>query len=92
MRRVLDTEPGHHPEIPETIHRLLRAMLTTLTYVTNLTETLNHEVAQHKLDQGISEAALLRIFFDLGVFGPETYQEAIIKATEDLGQIDTGKA
>jgi hypothetical protein len=92
MRQVLDTEPGHHPEIPETIHRLLKAMLTTLTYVTNMTEIMNHELAQHKLDQGISEAALLRIFFDLGVFAPETYHGALIQATEDLGQIDTGKA
>jgi len=92
MRRVLNTEPGHHPDIPETIHRLLKAMLTTLTYVTNMSEGMQHELAQHKLDQGISEAALLRILFDLGVFAPETYQQAVIQSTEDLGQINTGKA
>jgi hypothetical protein len=92
MRRVLDTEPGHHPEIPETIHRILKAMLTTLTYVTNLSEGLNHEIAQHKLDQGIADAALLKIFFELGVFAPETYQKALIDATEKLGEIDAGQA
>ena len=92
MRRVLDIEPGHHPEIPETIHQVLKAMLTTLTYVTNLSEGLNHELAQHKLDQGISDAALLKIFFELGVFAPETYQAALIDATEKLGEIDAGKA
>jgi hypothetical protein len=92
LRRVLETEPGQHPEIPETIHKVLKAMLTTLTYVTNVAEELNREVGQHKLDQGISEAAMLSIFTDLGLFGPETYQQAIINATEKLGQIDTGKA
>lgn len=92
MRRVLDTEPGRHPEIPETIHRLFKAMLTTLTYVTNVSEGMQHEFAQHKLDQGIGDAALLRIFFDLGIFGPETYQNAIVEATEQLGAIDVGKA
>jgi len=92
MQRVLNTEPGTHPEIPELIHSVLKAMLTTLIYTLNLAEGLNMEINQHKLDQEIGETALLKIFTDLGIVSPELYQKAVVQATEQLGGIDVGQA
>lgn len=92
MQGVLRTEPGHHPELPEFIHRLLKATITTLVYVLNASDELTMELAQHKLDQEISDTALLKIFAELGIFGPDTFQNAIVQATEELGNINTGKA
>lgn len=92
MREVLGTEPGTHPELPERIHRLFKAIITTLVYTLNLSEGIVLELNQHKLDQEISETALLKIFTDLGMFGPDTYQQAIVETTEELGEYDVGKA
>lgn len=92
MREVLGTEPGTHPELPELIHRLFKAVITTLVYTLNLSEGIALEFNQHKLDQTISETALLKIFTDLGMFGPDMYQQAIIQTTEELGEYDVGQA
>jgi hypothetical protein len=92
MREVLGTEPGTHPELPEMIHRLFKAVITTLVYTLNLSEGIVLEVNQHKLDQEIGETALLKIFTDLGIFGPDTYQKAIVQTTEELGEYDVGEA
>lgn len=92
MHQVLNTEPGLHPELPETIHKLLKALITSLLQTATSCEELRHELAQHKMDQGVSEAALLGLFMDLGLFNPETYQQAVAHATEKLGGINVGQA
>ncbi|MCK5292819.1 MAG: hypothetical protein KAR39_12490 [Thermoplasmata archaeon] len=92
MRQLLDTEPGHHPELPTTIHKIIRAMLTTLVYTLNLTEEIRHEVTQHRLDQELSDSALHKIFKELGLFTPDTFQKAIVQVTEELGATNVGKA
>lgn len=92
MREVLDTEPGHHPDIPETIHKVIRSMLTTLVYVLNTSEETRHELTQHNLDQRLSDSALHKIFNDLNLFGPDTFQKALVQVTENLGEANIGKA
>lgn len=92
MREVLNTEPGQHPELPELIHRLIKALVTTVIHLLREQEQVVMELAQHKLDQEINETALLKIFADLGVFGPDTFQKAVVQATEELGSINIGKA
>lgn len=92
MRGVLDIEPGDHPEIPEMVHKVMRSMLTTLVYVLNLAEETHHEFVQHRLDQELNDMALHKVFNDLRVFGPDTYQQALIKVTEEIGGRDVGQA
>lgn len=92
MRELLETEPGHHPELPLTIHKIIKAMLTTLVYTLNLAEEISHDLTQHRLDQELSDLALHKIFKELGLFNPETFQKAMVQVTEELGTDNVGKA
>ena len=92
MRYVLDTEPGLHPELPETLHKIIKAMLTTLVYVLNLSEETRHGLMQHKLDEQLSDSALHKIFSNLNLFTPETFQKALVQVTEELGETNVGQA
>ncbi len=92
MREVLETEPGQHPEISETIHKVIKAMLTSLVYVLNLSEETRHVLTQHMLDQELSDLALHKIFNELGLFSPDMFQKALIQVTEELGGTKAGKA
>lgn len=92
MREILETEPGHHPELPETIHKVIKAMLTSLVYVLNLSEETRHVLTQHKLDQELSDLALHKIFNELALFSPDMFQKALVQVTEKLGETNVGKA